>query len=87
MLNGEDEIKIFGEFVPVRAGVSKLEGFSGHADHSEVLDWCGGFEKPPGVTYLVHGEPDSLEQQAKALRARGWNVVVPEYAQEFQLWG
>ena len=87
LLNGEDEIKIFGEFVPVRAGVSKLEGFSGHADHSEVLDWCGGFEKPPGVTYLVHGEPDSLEQQAKALRARGWNVVVPEYAQEFQLWG
>jgi metallo-beta-lactamase family protein len=86
LLNGDDKIKIFGEYVPVRAGVSKLEGFSGHADHSEILNWVEGFEKPPGVTYLVHGEPESLEAQAKSLRERGWNVVIPEYGQEFQLW-
>jgi metallo-beta-lactamase family protein len=86
LLNGDEKVKIFGEYVHVRAGVSKLEGFSGHADHSGILDWCDGFEKPPGVTYLVHGEPDSLEAQAKALRERGWNVVIPEYGEEFQLW-
>ncbi|MFA5504192.1 MAG: MBL fold metallo-hydrolase [Vulcanimicrobiota bacterium] len=86
LLRGEKEIKIFGDFVKVRAGVSKLEGFSGHADCNGVLDWCDGFSEPPGVTYLVHGEPDALEAQAASLRERGWNVIVPEYAQEFELW-
>lgn len=86
LLNGDSEIKIFGEYIPVRAGVSKLEGFSGHADHNEIMNWCDGFSEPPGVTYLVHGEPDSLQAQAQSLKERGWNVVIPEYGQEFELW-
>lgn len=83
LMNGDKEIKIFGEFVPVKAGVSRLEGFSGHADSGEILKWCEGFEAPPKVTYLVHGEPDALAAQAEALRSRGWKVVIPEHNQEF----
>ena len=45
------------------------------------MKWCDGFSEPPTTTYLVHGEPDSLQAQAEALRNRGWNVVVPEYGQ------
>lgn len=85
ILNGDDEIKIFGDYIPVRAGVSRLEGFSGHADHGEVLKWCKGFSEPPGVTYLVHGEPDSLQAQWEALNDRGWNVKIPEYGEEVDL--
>lgn len=85
ILNGEEEIKIFGDFVPVRAGISRLEGFSGHADHGEVIEWCKGFEEPPGVTYLVHGEPDSLQAQSEALKDRGWNVKIPEHGEEVDL--
>ena len=66
--------------------MSKLEGFSGHADHNEIMNWCDGFSEPPGVTYLVHGEPDSLQAQAQSLKERGWNVVIPEYGQQFDLW-
>ena len=85
ILNGEEEIKIFGDYIPVRAGVSRLEGFSGHADHAEIMKWCDGFEEPPKVTYLVHGEPDSLQAQAEALRGRGWNVKVPEHMETVDL--
>lgn len=81
LITGDEELKIFGDWVPVKAGVSKLEGFSGHADHTEIMKWCDGFSEPPTTTYLVHGEPDSLQAQAEALRNRGWNVVVPEYGQ------
>ena len=81
LITGDEEIKIFGDWVPVKAGVSKLEGFSGHADHTEIMKWCDGFSEPPKTTYLVHGEPDSLQAQAEALKNRGWNVVVPEYGQ------
>lgn len=85
LLQGEKEIKIFGEYVPVNAKVTKLEGYSGHADHLEVLKWCEGFEAPPGITYLVHGEPDSLEAQAAALRQRGWKVHVPEHLETVEI--
>jgi metallo-beta-lactamase family protein len=82
---GDHEIKIFGETVPVRASVSKLEGFSGHADSQGLLDWCRGFEAPPKVTFLVHGEPAALTAQAETLQELGWNVVIPEHHQEFDV--
>ncbi len=88
--SGADSVKIFGDPIPVRAKVSRLEGFSGHADREEILKWCEGFEKPPKVTFLVHGETSALEAQAQTLRARGWNVVVPGHGESFQLeqfWG
>jgi len=85
ILNGADRVKIFGEEVPVRAQVSRLEGFSGHADHREVLQWCRGFEAPPKVTYLVHGEEDALRAQGESLRALGWNVKIPSHLEEVSL--
>lgn len=85
LLDGDDKIKIFGDWIPVKAEVSRLEGFSGHADGSGVLDWCDGFSEPPRVTFLVHGEPDALQAQGEKLKARGWNVVVPDHGQDFDL--
>jgi metallo-beta-lactamase family protein len=85
LAQGDHEIKIFGERVPVKASVSKLEGFSGHADAQGLMDWCHGFETPPKVTFLVHGEPAALTAQADALSDLGWNVIVPAHHQEFDV--
>jgi metallo-beta-lactamase family protein len=73
-------VKIHGEFVAVKAEVSHLEGFSGHADANGLMDWLRGFEAPPDHTFVVHGEPAA----ADALRMRiqselGWRVAVPEH--------
>ena len=73
------EIKIFGEYVAVKAEVSHLEGFSGHADADELMQWLRGFEAAPAQTYVVHGEAHA----ADTLRTRiqdelGWPVHVPE---------
>jgi metallo-beta-lactamase family protein len=72
---GETEVKIHGEFVPVQAQVSQIEGFSGHADSEELMGWLRGFRQAPHATYVVHGEPAA----ADALRTRvqdelGWAV-------------
>ncbi|MDJ0366506.1 MBL fold metallo-hydrolase [Hymenobacter sp. H14-R3] len=79
--NGEKEIKIFGELVPVRCQVKQLDGFSAHADRSELLRWLGQFQAPPKRTFIVHGEPAPAEALAKTLReGQGWpNVEVPDY--------
>ena len=79
--NGETEIKMFGEMVPVRCQVKHLDGFSAHADRSELLRWLGQFQTPPKHTFIVHGEPAPAEALAQTLRQdQGWsNVEVPDY--------
>jgi metallo-beta-lactamase family protein len=79
---GASEIKIFGEMVPIRADVSHLEGFSGHADADELMAWLGRFERAPRHTFVVHGDPEATD----ALRFRighelGWRASVPPHAQ------
>ncbi|RYD33890.1 MAG: MBL fold metallo-hydrolase, partial [Verrucomicrobiaceae bacterium] len=57
--DGEREVSILGERHKVRARVEIVDSFSGHADHSELLDY---FERTTGAkerVWLVHGEPDS----------------------------
>ena len=79
--NGETTVKMFGELVPVRCQVKHLDGFSAHADRSELLRWLGQFQAPPKHTFIVHGEPAPAEALAQTLRQeQGWpNVVVPDY--------
>ncbi len=86
LVGGATEVKIHGEMVPVRAQVSHLEVFSGHADAGELMAWLRGFEAPPRQTFVVHGEP----QAADALRCRiqdelRWRVRVPPHGGRFDL--
>jgi metallo-beta-lactamase family protein len=74
---GAKELKMFGGMVSVQARVERIDALSAHADSAETLRWLGGFERPPRVTYLVHGEPQAATALAAAIRARyAWNVVV-----------
>ena len=78
--DGVSSIKMFGEYVPVRAEVAMLDNLSAHADCVEVLDWLAQFHAPPRTTFATHGEPAA----ADALRIRigetlGWTCRVPEY--------
>ncbi len=82
LVGGAAEVKIHGEYVPVRAQVSQLEGFSGHADADGLMAWLRGFRRPPRQTFVVHGEPDASD----ALRIRikdelGWQVRVPQHGE------
>ena len=86
LVEGATEVKIFGEYVAVKAQVSHLEGFSGHADANELMHWMQGFEHAPRETFVVHGEPAA----ADALRSRiadelGWRVHVPEHLSQVSL--
>lgn len=83
LVDGAPDVKIFGEYVAVKAEVSHLEGFSGHADADGLLRWLRGFERPPRQTFVVHGEPAASD----ALRSRiadqlGWRVGVPEHGSQ-----
>jgi len=79
LVAGASSVKIFGEYVAVKAEVTHLEGFSGHADAEGLMAWLRQFHQPPQRTFVVHGEPAA----ADSLRTRiqdelGWRVAVPE---------
>ncbi|MFD3960472.1 MULTISPECIES: MBL fold metallo-hydrolase RNA specificity domain-containing protein [Streptomyces] len=78
LVDGARVLKMFGEYVPVRAEIVDVPHFSAHADADQILDWLRD-APAPHTTYLVHGE----EGASAALRDRldrelGWTVVVPK---------
>ncbi len=84
--DGESEVKIMKQWVPVKCHVEKVEGFSAHADWKAVLQWLEGLPNTPKTVFTTHGEPEAAEAMAQHIRDRfGWNVVVPEYKQSIEL--
>jgi metallo-beta-lactamase family protein len=80
LIEGAQEIRMFGQLVPVHARVEKLNGMSAHADAGEIVQWLRTFPKPPGVTYLVHGEPSAQETlQTRIVAELAWNVQIPRH--------
>jgi metallo-beta-lactamase family protein len=79
------EVKIFGDFVPIRAQVAALEQFSDHADPPELLEWLRTFRNQPATTYLVHGEPEASAQLRDLMKKElGWNVEVAQYLEKVE---
>ena len=70
LVEKREEVRIFGRPHQLRAEVAVMNGFSGHADHSELLEWTGHMKQIPAQTFLVHGELDAASQLAADLRTR-----------------
>ena len=87
IFDGEPEVKILGQWVPVRCRTAKIGGFSAHADWKEVLQWLEGMESGvPSRTFLTHGEPEAANAMAGHITERfGWNVHVPQYGERVEL--
>ncbi len=81
ILDGPEEVRIFGEYVPVKAKIERISGFSGHADRDELARWAASFEAPPRQVLVNHGEPEAAAGLAAAFeKAHGWSCRVAEYA-------
>jgi metallo-beta-lactamase family protein len=86
LVAGAKDVKIHGEYVPVRAPVSSLPGFSGHADADELLAWLRRLPAAPRQTFVVHGEPDAADTLRLRIKdSLGWNVRVPQQGEAVQL--
>lgn len=86
LLDGEKEVRIFGERYDVRAEICHIEGYSAHADQRELLAWAYGLNlKRLQQTFLVHGEAEAAETLAGKLRHQGHRqVTIPVLGQKFE---
>lgn len=74
-------IKVFGEQIPLRATVEILNGYSAHADRTEMQAWLEATRAAsPRLSdvFLVHGEARAQDAFKEQLGARGFRVTCPE---------
>ncbi len=86
LADGATQVKMHGAYVPVRAEIVDLPGFSVHADADELVAWLASAPEPPQVVYVVHGEPDASHALADRIRSQlGWLAVVPRDGERVRL--
>lgn len=86
LVNGDREIKIHGDLVPVRAHVEVMSSGSAHADYQEMLGWLDNFRRAPKKVFITHGETSSAQSfKDKIVNKFGWNCAIPDYLQSENL--
>ena len=84
--DGEKQVKVLGQWIPVGCKIEKIGGFSAHADWKEVVQWLEGLPQPPKRVFVTHGETGSAQAMADHIRERfGWNIEVPQYGERVEL--
>jgi len=78
LLDGADEIKIFGEYIPVKARIIEIEGLSAHGDYQELIEWLRQSKVSPKRVFVTHGEPSEADAfRRRLVETFSWDTVVP----------
>ena len=86
IVDGADQVKLFGETIDVKASIKKLTGLSGHADKNGLIEWVKGFKVPPKKVFIVHGEDSVCSSFAQCLRDEyGFNTYAPYSGTEYDI--
>ena len=86
IVEGAEQVKLFGEPVTIRAQIKTLAGMSGHADKNGLIAWIEGFKEKPGRVFIVHGEDSVCKEFAECLKVEyGYHTYAPYSGTEFDL--
>jgi metallo-beta-lactamase family protein len=86
LVDGTDELKIYGQYVRVRARIVQLDGLSAHADYSEMIEWLRASKLAPKRVFVTHGEPSAADaMRRRVVEAFGWEALVPEHGATVEL--
>lgn len=78
MIDGAEEIKIYGKYYPVKAKILELEGLSAHGDQKDLLNWLADLEEKPKKVFLIHGENIAADElRLKIAETYQFDVTVP----------
>lgn len=88
ILDGQKEVSIFGQVIPVNCQVRAIGGYSAHADQNMLTEWTksaaeGGKLKN---VFIVQGEEDSADALAARIKKDiGVPTTVPTQNESFEL--
>lgn len=83
---GAKMVKIFNESIKINAAIHSIEGFSGHADMNDLINWIGHFKKMPEKIFVVHGEKESTTNFSNVIIEKfGIDTMVPSLNESIDL--
>ncbi|MFK7851027.1 MAG: MBL fold metallo-hydrolase RNA specificity domain-containing protein [Akkermansiaceae bacterium] len=82
--DGAKEVNILGDRFKVNANIEIVDSFSGHADHSELLEYYDRIGGEKKKTWLVHGEEESSQALRESLAKNDCDVAVAELGTEVE---
>jgi metallo-beta-lactamase family protein len=83
IVDGAREVRILGRMYHVNAHIEQIQGFSSHADQSEIINWLSSLSKTPERIFLVHGEDNALNVLSEKIRETfKFPVEIGEYNKE-----
>jgi metallo-beta-lactamase family protein len=96
IVDGAKRVRIHGQIFQVRAKISQIYGFSGHADHDGLMRWISHFRnategvpysaKPPRRVFLTHGEEAVALRLASEISEKlKFGTCVPQYREAVEL--
>ena len=86
LLEGSKDIKIYGQYYPVKAKILEIQGLSAHGDQKDLLNWLSELENKPIKVFLVHGENQPADElRIKIQEKYGLACKIPLLGQEFEL--
>lgn len=84
IVEGEKEVKLFGETINVRAKIMQLAGMSGHADKNGLIEWLQNVGNKPAKVFVVHGEDTTSKLFTECLKAEyGYDAYAPYSGTKF----
>ncbi len=83
LLDGADEVEIYGEPVVVKARIENIEGLSAHADEPQLLKWVAPTRA--SRVFLIHGESPAPEALQASLKEKlGMESTISERGVTYQ---
>ncbi|HUS87374.1 MAG TPA: MBL fold metallo-hydrolase [Bacteroidales bacterium] len=86
LLRGDKEVSIHGNRYEVKAGIKRIDSYSGHGDYREMAGFLS-CQDPEQIkqTFLVHGEIGPQAHYKKYLDSRGFsNIHIPDRGDEYE---
>jgi metallo-beta-lactamase family protein len=87
ILRGDKEVSIFGTVYPVKAGIERIDSYSGHADYQEMIQFLDCQDKSlVKKLILVHGEYSAQEFFSNELKKSGFGTVeIPKLGDRIEM--
>jgi metallo-beta-lactamase family protein len=81
IIDGAQQVRVYGEDVRVNARIETLGGFSAHADREGLVNWMSSIDNPDLQVFVVHGEDEAAVAFADTIQERF------NYATHIPVWG
>ncbi|MFA7365302.1 MAG: MBL fold metallo-hydrolase [Patescibacteria group bacterium] len=86
LMTGHENVSIDNLNIPVRAKISRINSYSAHADHEDLIAWLKKMKNPkPKHIFVIHGEEEAnIKLKEDGVKKIKTNFIIPEYEQKYE---